>query len=266
MPNMPHHPRRTLHSVCLPVLAAFACLLAIPNESEAAPAQAAGAGSKIKVLILTGMDAAHDWKSRTTALEGILKANERFVVKVETDPEFLANDQIFHADVILLNFQTPKKDYPGKASKDNLVKFVSEKGKGLFVLHWACGNFQDWPEFSNIAGLVFAPEGLNGLHDAYQPFTVKITDPDHEITKGLKPELQAQDECYYCMGHATRDYHIIATAVSKNTKQQHPMALCLQYGKGRVFNTPLGHDVRSIEMPDVAELIRRGLIWSANKP
>ena len=34
------------------------------------------------------------------------------------------------------------------------------------------------------------------------------------------------------------------------------MAFVFEYGKGRVFHTPLGHDVRAIEMPGVAELIR----------
>ena len=94
---------------------------------------------------------------------------------------------------------------------------------------------------------------------------VKITDRDHAITNGLKPELQADDECYYCLGGATRDSHLLATARSKALKEDPPMALCLPYGKGRVFNTPLGHDAKAVEMPDVAELIRRGLLWAAGK-
>lgn len=81
----------------------------------------------------------------------------------------------------------------------------------------------------------------------------------------MKPTLKAQDECYYCLGGATRDYHILATATSVNTKKPQPMAFTVDYGKGRVFHTPLGHDVRSVKMPDVADLIRRGLIWAAGK-
>jgi type 1 glutamine amidotransferase len=44
------------------------------------------------------------------------------------------------------------------------------------------------------------------------------------------------------------------------------MAFVFTYGKGRVFNTPLGHDVKAIQMPGVAELVRRGCAWAARKP
>jgi len=75
--------------------------------------------------------------------------------------------------------------------------------------------------------------------------------------------LQVDDELYYCMGGKTREFRLLATARSKNTGKDHPMAFCLQYGKGLVFNTPLGHDDRACKMPDVAELIRRGAAWAA---
>jgi uncharacterized protein len=55
-------------------------------------------------------------------------------------------------------------------------------------------------------------------------------------------------------------------ARSKMTGKDHPMAFVLEYGKGRVFHTPLGHDVRAIELPGVAELIRRGCLWTAKVP
>lgn len=41
------------------------------------------------------------------------------------------------------------------------------------------------------------------------------------------------------------------------------MAFVLDYGKGRVFHTPLGHDARAIRIPGTAELIRRGTAWAA---
>ena len=41
------------------------------------------------------------------------------------------------------------------------------------------------------------------------------------------------------------------------------MAFVLNYGKGRVFHSVLGHDVKAIVNPPVAELYRRGCAWSA---
>jgi type 1 glutamine amidotransferase len=43
------------------------------------------------------------------------------------------------------------------------------------------------------------------------------------------------------------------------------MAFAFEYGKGRVFHTPLGHDVRAIEIPGTAELLRRGCLWAAGR-
>jgi type 1 glutamine amidotransferase len=44
-----------------------------------------------------------------------------------------------------------------------------------------------------------------------------------------------------------------------------PMALTVRYGRGRVFNTPMGHDVKALRVPEVAELIRRGTAWAAGQ-
>ena len=78
------------------------------------------------------------------------------------------------------------------------------------------------------------------------------------------PDFQADDELYICLT-GERPVEILATAHSKITNKDHPMAFVSEYGKGRVFHTPLGHDVRAIEMPGVAELIRRGCLWTARK-
>jgi len=231
------------------------------------PTSATAAAGDVRVLIVTGTEhPAHNWKTRTEALKEIFAEDKRFKVTVSEDPEFLANAAIFHQDVILLNFYSAKKNYPGKKSREQLQKFV-EEGGGLFVLHFACGAFHDWPEYANLTGLIFTPEhGYKGHHDRRQPFLVNVTDREHAITKGLKAKLQADDELYYCMGGKTREFRLLATARSKNTGKDHPMAFCLEYGKGRVFNTPLGHDARACKLPDVAELIRRGAAWAGTAP
>jgi len=41
------------------------------------------------------------------------------------------------------------------------------------------------------------------------------------------------------------------------------MAFVLDYGKGRVFHSPLGHDAAALKNPPVAELFRRACAWAA---
>ncbi len=80
-----------------------------------------------------------------------------------------------------MNWETPA---PGEQARENLRRFV-ESGKGLMLIHFACGAWQDWPEFKNLAGRVWDPK-LRG-HDPHGEFTVEITDPDHPVTRGMEP-------------------------------------------------------------------------------
>ncbi len=220
--------------------------------------------SPVRVLIVTGEEhPAHNWRTRTQALKEVFSDDKCFAVTITEDPEFLADKEIFNHDVLLLNFYSAKKNYPGAESRAQLQKFV-KGGGGLFVLHFACGAFSDWPEYATLTGLIFTPtHRYKGHHDRRQPFVVDMIDRNHAISKGWKAHLEADDELYYCMGGKTREFHVLATARSTNTGENHPMAFCLQYGKGRVFNTPLGHDARACKLPDVAELIRRGTVWAS---
>jgi hypothetical protein len=38
------------------------------------------------------------------------------------------------------------------------------------------------------------------------------------------------------------------------------------YGKGRVFNTTLGHSAADFDVPQAREIVKRGLLWAARVP
>ncbi len=77
-------------------------------------------------------------------------------------------------------------------------------------------------------------------------------------------DFQADDELYVCLT-GDKKMDVLATARSKVTGKEYPMALAMSYGKGRVFNTPLGHDGKAVAMPGVAKLLQRGVLWTAGK-
>jgi type 1 glutamine amidotransferase len=130
------------------------------------------------------------------------------------------------------------------------------------LVHFACGAWQDWPEFRNLAGRAWDPKLRP--HDPRGPFRVEIADPDHPVTKGLQP-FETDDELYTCLA-GERPIQVVATARSKVDGKDYPMAFVLDYGKGRVFHTVLGHDVKAITNSAVPELLRRGCAWSAGLP
>jgi len=130
----------------------------------------------------------------------------------------------------------------------------------LALLHFACGAFFDWPEFRNLAGKVYDPK-LG--HDPRRKFDVNIVDKEHPITRGMK-DFQADDELYFCVT-GDRPVDVLATSRSTVTGKDHPMVFVFPYGKGRVFHTPLGHDVKAFEVPGVGQLLRRGCAWAAGQ-
>lgn len=236
----------------LPILATVLALSAAP------PAKPADA--PIRVLLVTGVDhPAHLWKETAPTLRAVLEKDKRLEVRIVEDHEFLASDAIFDYDVLFLHFKDYQPIARAMPIHENLVKFVKQ-GKGLVVFHFACGAFEDWTGFSELAGRVW---DRKTAHDPRGPFTVRITDTAHPITRGMQ-DFEADDELYTCL-IGERPLNVLAVARSKVTGKDHPMAMAFDYGKGRVFNTPLGHDVRAIQIPEVAELIRRGCVWAAGR-
>jgi uncharacterized protein len=214
-----------------------------------------------KALILTGQEyPGHPWKETAPLLAKFLAADPRLVTSVNTDPKFLASPKLHDYDVIVLNYMNWQAPDPGEEARANLKKFV-EGGKGLVLVHFACGAFQGWPEFQTIAGRVWDPK-LRG-HDPHGKFTVEIAPKDHPITRGMKP-FETVDELYTCLT-GDKEIDILATAKSKVDQKNYPMAFVNRYGKGRVFHCVLGHDAKALSGDGVQDLYRRGTAWAAGR-
>ncbi|MEW6301932.1 MAG: ThuA domain-containing protein [Verrucomicrobiota bacterium] len=160
-------------------------------------------------------------------------------------------------DVVFLHFNNWQKPDPGPKAQENLRGFV-ERGGGLAVLHFACGAFSNWTAYPKLAGKVW---DRKNTHDPRGPFTVRITNHEHPVTRGLK-DFDTDDELYTCLT-GDQPVELLAVARSKVKGSDQPMAFTHTCGKGRVFHTPLGHDARAIHSPGTAELIRRGVAWAA---
>jgi uncharacterized protein len=239
-------------------------LLFSPGPAKGAePVGTAVAGPKqsARVLLVTGIDyPGHPWKETAPALKAILEQDRRLTVRVVEDPGFLDSAALTNYDVVILHFMDWETPGPGEAARENLRRFVAG-GKGLMLTHFACGAWDnsEWPEFARLAGRIWDPK-LRG-HDPHGTFRVEIADAEHPITKGLAP-FDTLDELYTCLAGDV-PIHIVAKAVSKVDQREYPMGFVLDYGKGRVFHSPLGHDARAYASPGVGEFMRRGCAWAA---
>ncbi len=234
-------------------------LLAGCNLTGQAPIAGGKDAQCKKVLIVTGIDyPGHKWKLTAPVLAQAIAADKRLAVTTTEDPNDLASDKLGGYDVIVLHFMNWETPDPGPKARANLQRVV-RSGKGLVLVHFACGAFQDWPEFVELAGRVWDPK-LRG-HDPHGKFTVKITDAQHPAMKGMK-DFETTDELYTCLAGKT-PIKVLATARSKMDSKDYPIAFVLNYGKGRVLHSVLGHDVQALANPDVGRLFRNACAWSA---
>lgn len=214
----------------------------------------------VRVLVITGVDhPAHHWQSSAPALRQVLEKDRGISVRIIEDPEILGSNLVFDYDVLVVHFKNFARLKRQAEAQKNLAGFV-ERGGGLVVLHFGCGAFEDWPEYANLAGRVWDQKNS---HDPRGPFTVRVVDRNHPITRNLG-DFETDDELYICL-KGDRPIDLLATARSKVTRRDHPMAFAFDYGKGKVFHTTLGHDARAMQTPAFGELVRRGTLWTAGR-
>ncbi|NQU23476.1 MAG: ThuA domain-containing protein [Candidatus Nealsonbacteria bacterium] len=246
----------------------LATLLTSTDFAQAEPAvsstfgqQDAESASPTRVLIVTGEDiASHKWPLTSQVLKRQIEKDERLAVDVLDDLTKLASTNLADYAVVVLHFKNYDPHVPGRTAFDELRQYV-EGGGGLVLVHFACGAFQEFKkDFGALAGRVWNPTFR--AHDRRGKFRVNMTDVDHVITRGMKSFDNAVDELYTCLD-GDAPIVILATAVSKVDQKTYPMAFVLEYGKGRVFHSVLGHDATVFENEGVGQFYRRGATWAA---
>lgn len=240
---------------------------------------------KIDVLLIDGQNN-HDWKACSPEMINILEATERFHVERATvSKEEVAdfNPTFTDYDVVLTNYNG--LPWPEETQK-SFERYI-EEGGNLVVVHAADNSFPKWKEYNRMIGLggwggrnekdgpyVYWKDGefvrddtpgKGGAHGKPWEYKVVVRDSEHPITKGLPTEfLQAKEELYDRLRGPAENMTILATALATGGSERHePVLMTINYGKGRVFHTVMGHDARSMRGVAFQETLIRGTEWAA---
>ncbi len=274
---------RSLHGrrVRLPVLLAFGLLLLADRSALAA--------EKIKALIVDGQNN-HNWKSTTPVLQQALEDSGLFAVDVSTSP---AGKDLTGWKPEFSKYQVVVSNYNGAEWPEDVQEsFVvfAKGGGGVVIVHAANNSFGKWKEYNDIIGLggwggrneksgpyVYFKDdklvrddskGGGGSHGSQHEFQVIVRDADHPITRGMPSVwLHAKDELYDRLRGPAENMTVLATSWSDpkhgGRGAHEPMIFTVEYGKGRVFHTPMGHADYSMKCVGFVATLQRGTEWAA---
>lgn len=227
---------------------------------------------QIKVLIITG-DHGHAWKETTPFIQDFLTKAGMKVSVTETPSKDLTEENLAKYDVLLLNYKDTQNGKPeSRWSEDNKKAFIDavKGGKGLVVYHHASSAFIGKGDFDKeFEKAIAGGWRRQGNHGKRHEFNVTIRKADHPITKGLPAEFAHSNDELYQNSVMFDDSTVLATAFSdktidaKNSGKHEPVVWVASYGKGRVCENVLGHDVAAMKSLGFQTLLIRGVEWAA---
>ena len=149
-------------------------------------------------------------------------------------------------DAVMMYGNWMQNEAMDPAQEKALIAYV-EAGGGFLPIHCASACFGKSDAFIKLVGGRFKSHGA-------EVFTTTITAPDHPVMRGFQG-FETWDETYVHDRHGD-DRTIL------QRREQEPWTWVRKQGKGSVFYTAYGHDMRCWGQPAFHELLRRAVLWS----
>jgi type 1 glutamine amidotransferase len=217
----------------------------------------------IHVLLLSGRNN-HDWQQTTPFIEKLFLQSGLFSVFVTEKPDTLKTTDLKKIDVVLSNWNSwPENDLRLPAETENaLLQFIKDGG-GFVTFHASSSAFYKWPEFQEISTAAWIMDTTS--HGKVSKTNVSIINKKHPVTKGIK-DFVIFDELWLNAA-VNPKFEVLGTASNKITTEDgikpQPSIMVAGYGKGRIFHTILGHDVKAMESVGFQTLLLHGAEWAA---
>jgi HEAT repeat protein/type 1 glutamine amidotransferase len=184
-------------------------------------------------------------------------------VKVETANDWPTADQLARADLVVAFMGTGGIWNEAKLRDLN---FLLHRGAGFVALHSAviAEKLHAQP-LADLLGLAWESDYTLFRHG---PLDLKVATPDNPITKGLPERIHFEDETYWPLVGDSSRVTVLGTAEEPGKDGKlapQPMFWTHTVGKGRVFNSILGHYTWTFDDPYFRVLVLRGMAWAAGE-
>ncbi len=157
--------------------------------------------------------------------------------------------------------------------QENALTAAVERGTGIGGWHGHMGDaFRDRPNYKFMVGSQFVghPPGWpdNPIPEKdFITYAVNICS-EHPVVSGLD-DFTVHSEQYYL--HVDPAIEVLATTTFSGAHLPWlegvvmPITYLKRWGEGRVFYCSVGHLLSEFEIPQLREMIRRGLLWAGNR-
>jgi len=150
--------------------------------------------------------------------------------------------------------------------KAALLSFIRDDGKGFIGGHSATDTFfDDWPEYGEMLG------GYFNDHPWHQQVRINVEDRDFPATRHLPAQLTLTDEIYQMKNFSRDKVRVLLSLDTSSVDMSNPrvhrtdgdfaLAWVRNYGKGRVFSSPLGHEQQIYDRPDMQKMYIEAVKW-----
>jgi len=208
-------------------------------------------------LIVWGGWEGHEPEACARVLAGMLR-DEGFDVRIETETSAFLDPAL---DALSLILPIHTMSSIEKAELEALEAAV-RGGVGLAGFHGGMGDaFRNEPLYQFMCGGQWVAHPGDNID-----YRIDITRPDDPIMADIE-DFAYRSEQYYM--HVDPGNEVLATTTFSGEHASWidgvvmPVVWKRQHGDGRVFYSSLGHAAKEFDMPEMAMIMRRGMIWAA---